>query len=119
MPRAVNLLRGRSDLLPQQVHEDWQIRGSRLVRDFAFKDFDEAMRFARHVADGAVDYFRRPDMCISHFNDVTLIIENRHHAGITEAETRLAQKVDSILPPGARAPGESPSSPPRQPQPRA
>jgi pterin-4a-carbinolamine dehydratase len=36
-------------------------------------------------------------MCISEFNRVRLSITNLHHAGITEAERRLAEKVDAVL----------------------
>jgi pterin-4a-carbinolamine dehydratase len=77
---------------------NWQRQGaSALVREVGFRDFDAAMRFVTHVAEAAVDYERRPDMCISGYNRVRLEIANRHHAGLTEAELRLAEKVDAIL----------------------
>jgi 4a-hydroxytetrahydrobiopterin dehydratase len=75
----------------------WERRGSALVREVAFRDFEEAMRFVERVASAAVDYERRPDMCISGFNRVRLEIANRHHAGLTRAELRLVAKVDAIL----------------------
>jgi 4a-hydroxytetrahydrobiopterin dehydratase len=75
----------------------WERRGDGLVREVTFRDFPEAMRFVERVAEAAVDYHRRPDMCISEFNRVRLTIANRHHAGITRAEQRLASKVDDIL----------------------
>jgi pterin-4a-carbinolamine dehydratase len=49
------------------------------------------------VADAAVDYERRPDMCVSEFNRVRLTIANLHHAPLTQAELRLAEKVDAIV----------------------
>ena len=36
-------------------------------------------------------------MCISEFNRVRIIVANPHHAGITEAERRLAAKVDAVV----------------------
>jgi pterin-4a-carbinolamine dehydratase len=77
--------------------ERWRRYGNALVREFAFRDFDEAMTFMQRVADAAVDYQRRPDMCVSDFNRVRLIIANVHHAPPTPAEHRLAGKVDAIV----------------------
>ena len=75
----------------------WQRDGETLVRELSFRDFDEAMRFMLRVAEAAVDYQRRPDMCVSEFNRVRLTIANLHHAPLTEAELRLAAKVDAIV----------------------
>jgi pterin-4a-carbinolamine dehydratase len=61
------------------------------------KDFDEAMQILERVASCAIDYGRRPDMCISEFNHVRLSIGNPHHAGLTAAELRLATKVSEAL----------------------
>jgi pterin-4a-carbinolamine dehydratase len=61
------------------------------------KDFDDALALVERVAKAAVDYGRRPDMCISENNHVRLSIANLNHAGFTIAEIRLARKVDAIL----------------------
>jgi pterin-4a-carbinolamine dehydratase len=75
----------------------WRRDGDVLVRDLTFRDFEAAFRFVGDIAEAAVDYFRRPDMCISEFNRVRLSIANLHHAGITQAELRLAEKVDEAI----------------------
>jgi 4a-hydroxytetrahydrobiopterin dehydratase len=75
----------------------WRLREGALVRELSTRDFDEAMRLLEAVAAGAVDYGRRPDMCISEFNHVRLSIANPHHAGLTAAEVRLAAKVSALL----------------------
>jgi 4a-hydroxytetrahydrobiopterin dehydratase len=75
----------------------WRLVGRSLVRELSFRDFDEAFAFATRVANGAVDYLRRPDICIYDFNRVRLTLANPHHAGLTKAEWRLARKVDAIL----------------------
>jgi pterin-4a-carbinolamine dehydratase len=61
------------------------------------RDFDQAMQILERVASCAIDYGRRPDMCISEFNHVRLSISNPHHAGFTAAELRLATKVSAVL----------------------
>jgi pterin-4a-carbinolamine dehydratase len=75
----------------------WRQRGQALVRELRFRDFDEAMGFVQRVADEAVDYGRRPDMCILESNHVRLSVANPHHAGITLAEQRLIDKVDAVV----------------------
>jgi 4a-hydroxytetrahydrobiopterin dehydratase len=71
--------------------------GPVLVRELRFRDFAEAIDFVERVAAAAVDYERRPDMCIGSYNHVRLMIGNLHHGPITAAEQRLAGKVDAIV----------------------
>jgi 4a-hydroxytetrahydrobiopterin dehydratase len=75
----------------------WRVEGEALVRERIFRDFDEALGFLERVAQMADDYGRRPDMCISEFNHVRLSISNLHRAGFTQAEMRLAAKVNGVL----------------------
>jgi 4a-hydroxytetrahydrobiopterin dehydratase len=75
----------------------WRRRGETLERTLHMKDFPDALAFVERIAAAAVDYDRRPDMCISANNHVRLAIENLRHAGFTVAELRLAEKVDATL----------------------
>ena len=77
--------------------DGWTVKDEALVRELAMRDFDEALGLVARIAAAAEDHFRRPDMCISEFNRVRIVVANPHHAGITEAETRLAAKVDAVL----------------------
>jgi pterin-4a-carbinolamine dehydratase len=81
----------------QPAGAGWRRAGQSLVCDLEFRDFDEAFAFATRVANEAVDYLRRPDICVFDVNRVRLTLANPHHAGLTEAEWRLARKVDAIL----------------------
>jgi 4a-hydroxytetrahydrobiopterin dehydratase len=83
----------------QLEDQGWRRAGESLVRELSFRDFDEAIAFLQRVAACAEDHLRRPDMCILDFNRVRLTITNPHHAGVTEAELRLAQKVDQVIEP--------------------
>jgi pterin-4a-carbinolamine dehydratase len=76
---------------------DWRVEDGGLVRVLACRDFDAAFALVGRLAAAAEDHFRRPDMCISEFNHVRLTVANPHQAGITEAERRLAAKVDAVL----------------------
>ena len=84
----------------------WRVEGEALVRELKLRDFERALRLIDRVAELANDYGRRPDMCVSEFNRVRLSIANLHHAGLTQAEMRLAGKVSAVIdsyPPEARA----------------
>jgi pterin-4a-carbinolamine dehydratase len=78
-------------------HPGWRRVGKTIVRDLSMRDFDEALRLVDRVGQLAVDYLRRPDMCISQFNHVRLKIVNHHHAGLTEAELRLMVKTSAVI----------------------
>jgi 4a-hydroxytetrahydrobiopterin dehydratase len=75
----------------------WRLEGRALVREWRFRDFDTALGFVEHVAHEAVDYLRRPDMCIDEFNHVRITIANLHDGDLTQAEYRLAEKVDAVI----------------------
>jgi pterin-4a-carbinolamine dehydratase len=75
----------------------WELRDGALVRELMMRDFEHALRLLEDLARCAIDFGRRPDMCISEFNHVRLSISNPHHAGFTAAELRLAAKVNAIV----------------------
>ena len=75
----------------------WRVDGKTMVREWRFRDFEAALAFVEQVAHEAVDYLRRPDMCIDEFNHVRIRIANLHDADLTRAEQRLAAKVDAVV----------------------
>ncbi|MGZ6697734.1 MAG: 4a-hydroxytetrahydrobiopterin dehydratase [Solirubrobacteraceae bacterium] len=99
IPSPRDLLRDREaeHALAEEEQRGWRRQGEALVRELAFRDFDEAMRFVERIGQAAADYLRRPDICILEFNRVRLRIANLHHGPLTLAEARLAAKVDAII----------------------
>jgi 4a-hydroxytetrahydrobiopterin dehydratase len=75
----------------------WRRVGKTLVRELTMRDFDEALALVDRVGREGVDYQRPPDICITEFNHVRLKIFNLHHAGLTEAELRLAAKTSAVI----------------------
>jgi pterin-4a-carbinolamine dehydratase len=75
----------------------WHKRGDALVRELWLKDFEAALDFVEKLGNAAVDYGRRPDLCISEHNRVRLSIGNPHHVGFTQAEVRLLEQVNAFL----------------------
>jgi pterin-4a-carbinolamine dehydratase len=79
------------------IDRGWTQKGDTLVREIATRDFDAAFDLVARIAAAAQDHFRRPDLCVSEFNHVRITVSNPHHAGITDAERRLAAKVDEVV----------------------
>jgi 4a-hydroxytetrahydrobiopterin dehydratase len=75
----------------------WRLDGRSLVREWRFRDFETALRFVEQVSKEAIDYERRPDMCIDDYNHVRVTIRNLNNADLTPAEARLAAKVDGVI----------------------
>ena len=75
----------------------WRREGDSLVREIEFRDFSDAVAFVERIAFTVEDHGRRPDMCILSYNRVRLTIGNPHHAGLTAAEIRLAEKVNPLI----------------------
>ena len=76
---------------------DWQAEENALVLEVVCRDYAEALSFVTDVSAHAIDYHRRPDVSIERFNHVRICVDNLNHAGITEAERRLARKIDAVI----------------------
>jgi pterin-4a-carbinolamine dehydratase len=80
------------------AHPGWRrVRHDALTRELRMRDFDAALALVNRLAQAAEDHLRRPDMCITEFNYVQITVANLHHAGLTEAEFRLLEKVNAVI----------------------
>jgi pterin-4a-carbinolamine dehydratase len=93
----MTVLSDRAVDLELAAQPGWRRESDALVRELTVRDFETALALLERVAQAAVDYGRRPDMCISEFNHVRLTVANLHHAGFTAAEMRLVAKVNAIV----------------------
>jgi pterin-4a-carbinolamine dehydratase len=77
----------------------WEQHPLELVRELRFRDFRAGWSFVDSIADRAVDFGRRPDVHLqSHPTTVLrLVVHNVNHVGLTEAEFRLAAKVELAI----------------------
>ncbi len=74
----------------------WRMEGGKLVRDFSFTDFREAMSFVNAVAVIAEKAGHHPDMDIR-YNKVRLAVVSHDAGGITKKDVSLANQVGGIL----------------------
>jgi len=77
-------------------HPKWKLREGKLVREWTFKDFVEAMRFVDRVAVIAEAAGHHPDIDIR-YNRVLLGLVSHDAGGITVRDAGMADRIDQEL----------------------
>jgi 4a-hydroxytetrahydrobiopterin dehydratase len=80
-----------------QSHPDWKLQNGKLVREWIFKDFVEAMAFVNHVATLAESAGHHPDIDIR-YNQVLLGLISHDAGGITKRDAAMAGRLDTEFP---------------------
>ena len=75
---------------------EWQREGNTIVREWKFRNFEEAMVFVNRVADAAEGANHHPDILLHGWNKVRLSVTNHAAGGLTEADFKLAAAVDGL-----------------------
>jgi 4a-hydroxytetrahydrobiopterin dehydratase len=77
-------------------HPTWKLQEGKLVREWTFKDFVQAMGFVNRVAGLAEAAGHHPDIDIR-YNRVLLGLVSHDAGGITERDATMASKIDNEL----------------------
>lgn len=81
----------------EQLKLDWKvIAGKKIQREFAFKDFKEAMMFVNKVADIAEAEGHHPDIAI-HYNKVMIELSTHAIDGLSENDFIVASKIEALM----------------------
>jgi 4a-hydroxytetrahydrobiopterin dehydratase len=75
---------------------DWKLESGKLVRDWTFKDFVEAMAFVNRVAELAEAAGHHPDIDIR-YNQVRLGLISHDAGGITLRDSKMAVRLSHEL----------------------
>ena len=73
----------------------WSLTGKWITKEFQFKDFVEAMKFANQVAALAEEEGHHPDIHV-HYNKVSFDIWTHAIDGLSENDFVLAAKIDTL-----------------------
>jgi 4a-hydroxytetrahydrobiopterin dehydratase len=79
-----------------KTHPAWKLQGGKLVREWTFKDFVEAMKFVDRVAGLAEAAGHHPDIDIR-YNRVVLGLISHDAGGITRRDAAMADLIDKEL----------------------
>ncbi len=75
---------------------DWTRKGQEIAREWKFEDFAGAMTFANRVAEVAEEANHHPDILVHGWNKVRLTLTNHSAGGLTEADFRMAERIDAL-----------------------
>ena len=75
---------------------EWQREENTIVREWKFRNFEEAMVFVNRVADAAEGANHHPDILVHGWNNVRLTVTNHSEGGLTEADFGFAHAVDAL-----------------------
>ena len=77
----------------------WKLEAGKLVRDWTFRDFVEAMTFVNRIAALAEAAGHHPDIDIR-YNQVRLGLISHDANGITKRDAHMARRLSKELPAG-------------------
>lgn len=90
-------------LTPSEVEDllraepEWSLKDGRLVREWTFRDFPEAMAFVNRIAALAQEANHHPDIDIR-YNRVQLALISHDAGGITGRDASMARRITEITP---------------------
>jgi len=73
----------------------WSRRGDVLTKTFAFDRFVDGIRFIDRLARVADDMNHHPDVDIR-YTKITIMLSTHDAGGITQADLRLAEKIEMV-----------------------
>ena len=79
-----------------ESNPEWKLQQGKLVREWSFKDFVEAMAFVNHVAELAESAGHHPDIDIR-YNRVQLGLISHDAGGITSRDAAMAARITKEL----------------------
>ena len=82
------------------AHQAWSLTDGKLVRDWTFTDFAEAMGFVYRVAFLAEKADHHPDIDVR-YNKVRLGLVSHDAGGITRRDAAMVAKLDEAFPASA------------------
>ncbi len=75
---------------------EWRREGEEIVHDRKLDDFVQAMAFVNRVAEVAEELNHHPDILVHGWNQVRLSVTNHSQGGLTEADFKLAARIDGL-----------------------
>lgn len=74
----------------------WKIENKKLVKDFEFTDFQEALAFVNQIAKIAEELNHHPDILIHSYNKIRIMIYTHDEDQVTDKDYDLAEKITAL-----------------------
>lgn len=79
-----------------RAHPEWKLQDGKLIREWTFSNFLEAMAFVNQIAIIAEDAGHHPDIDIR-YNRVLLALISHDAGGITQRDAAMAGRITAEL----------------------
>jgi 4a-hydroxytetrahydrobiopterin dehydratase len=80
-----------------RANPEWKLNSGKLIREWTFQDFNEAMKFVNQIATVAESAGHHPDIDIR-YNKVLLGLVSHDAGGITQRDGYMASKISDKFP---------------------
>jgi 4a-hydroxytetrahydrobiopterin dehydratase len=80
-----------------KANPEWNLKDGKLIREWSFKDFIQAMAFVNRVATLAEEAGHHPDIDIR-YNHVVLGLVSHDAGGITQRDASMANQLSKEFP---------------------
>lgn len=87
---------GEEEIEQHLAHTRWSRDGDSIVREWTLPDFAAAIAFVERVAQLAEEANHHPDILLHGWNRVRLTLRTHSEGGLTEADFRLASRIDAL-----------------------
>jgi 4a-hydroxytetrahydrobiopterin dehydratase len=74
----------------------WKEENNRLVKEFTFSNFEQAVEFVNKILPIAEELNHHPDVLIHSYKKVKVMIYTHDENKITEKDHKLSKKIDAI-----------------------
>lgn len=81
------------------------VAGRQLERSFVLKDFTSLMRFVNEVAGVAEQEGHHPDLHVTNWNNLKIVLSTHSIGGLSDNDFILAAKIDQLW--GSQLPGRA------------
>ena len=85
-----------NDIAQRLQSSRWTREGDEIVREWEFSDFAAALAFVNRVGEVAEEANHHPDILLHGWNKVRLSLTNHSAGGLTEADFKLAERIDGL-----------------------
>ena len=75
----------------------WKEEDNKLVKEFEFNDFVEAVTFVQAIVPFAEKMQHHPDIQIHRYNKVRISLTTHDVGEVTEKDHTLAKQIDALL----------------------
>jgi 4a-hydroxytetrahydrobiopterin dehydratase len=76
--------------------DGWKVGAKELTLELSMKDFPSAIAFVHDVAQLAESEDHHPDLHLTRYRDLKIVLSTHDAGGLTERDFALAAKIDAL-----------------------